>query len=54
MWSRSRPLRHARAVLLSLRVKKKGGRYEKYREAWDLMKEEPDDRTLASSRALGH
>ncbi len=31
-----------------------GGRYEKYREAWELMKEEPDDRDLASSRVLGH
>jgi len=31
-----------------------GGRYEKYREACELMKEEPDDRDLASSRVLGH
>jgi hypothetical protein len=35
-------------------VCKSRGRYEKYREAWDLMKEMPDDRTLANSRALGN
>ena len=34
--------------------KRNSGRYEKYREAWDLMKETPDDRTLANSRALGN
>ena len=33
---------------------KKGGLYEKYRDAWDLMKAAPDERDLASSRALGH
>ncbi len=33
--------------------RKNGGRYEKYRDAWDLMKETPDDRTLMNSRALG-
>ena len=33
--------------------KRNSGRYEKYREAWDLMKETPDDRTFANSRALG-
>jgi hypothetical protein len=35
-------------------VCKSRGRYEKYREAWDLMKEAPDDRTLANSRVLGN
>jgi len=34
--------------------KKGGGRYEKYREAWELMKEDPDDRDLVSSQILGH
>ena len=33
---------------------KRGGFYERYREAWDLMKEQPGDRDVASSRVLGH
>ena len=31
---------------------KRGGLYERYREAWDLMKVRPDDRDLASTPAL--
>ena len=34
--------------------KKNSGRYEKYREAWESMKEQPDDKHLAGSHALGH
>jgi hypothetical protein len=34
--------------------KKNSGQYEKYREAWELMKAEPHDPDLASSRVLGH
>ena len=32
---------------------KDGGRYEKYREAWDLMKADPEQQNLDRSRALG-
>jgi len=32
----------------------RGGLYEKYREAWHLMKAEPCERYLDSSQALGH
>jgi PD-(D/E)XK endonuclease len=32
---------------------KKGGLYEKYREAWHLMKAEPDNRDFAGSHTLG-
>lgn len=32
----------------------RGGLYEKYREAWHLMKAEPCERYLGSSQALGH
>jgi PD-(D/E)XK endonuclease len=46
------PLRQLRLYPSGCR-KKNSGRYEKYREAWDLMKETPDDRTLTNSRALG-
>ena len=35
-------------------LKKNGGLYEQYREAWESMKEEPANRDLASSRVLGH
>jgi PD-(D/E)XK endonuclease len=34
--------------------KRDGGRYEKYREAWDLMKAGPGNRDLENSHALGH
>jgi len=34
--------------------KKNSGRHEKYREAWELMKERPDDKHLAGSHALGN
>ncbi len=46
--------RHKLTLYPSGCLKKDSGRYEKYREAWDLMKEEPHDRDLASSRVLGH
>jgi len=33
--------------------KRNSGMYEQYREAWDLMKETPDDLALTNSRVLG-
>jgi hypothetical protein len=33
--------------------RKNSGRYEKYGDAWDLMKQTPDDRVLMNSRSLG-
>jgi hypothetical protein len=33
---------------------KNRGRYEKYREAWDLMKGRPDNANLDNSKILGH
>jgi hypothetical protein len=33
--------------------KKNSGHYEKYREAWDLMKADPENRDLDRSQALG-
>jgi len=46
--------RHKLTLYPSGCLKKNGGRYEKYREAWESMKEEPGDRDLASSRVLGY
>jgi len=46
------PCRHL--YFFPLGSKKKGGRYEKYREAWDLMKAGPGNRNLENSQILGH
>ena len=46
------PLRQLRLYPSGCR-KKDSGRYEKYREAWDLMKEGPEGRDLDRSWALG-